>query len=195
LYGVLMSTRDDRCRTALLSQRGWSSKGKHVASQNLEAERARYALELLTEAGKPVLRPALWAEVSKKFPLTEREEQRHSGGQSRGLTNWAWATAEFVKAGWLLKGGAGAGWSITPTGVEALHREPDAERLRVEARERYTAWSRTRDEERAATLAEGIVPQGPYQEEVLRAARLFVERGLSEAARFSHRGDRCGQLM
>jgi len=146
---------------------------------NLDAARARAALEILDAEGSPLARAAVWQGVLERFPLSAPEEVRHSSGRTRGETSWAWTTAEFVKAGWLVKSGSIPGWSITPEGIEALHREPDADTLRTEARAQYTAWSKARESERAAALRSGIVPQDSSQEEVLRAARLFVERGFS----------------
>lgn len=150
----------------------------HLPTINSDAARARFALEVLASAGTPLARASIWRAVVEEMPLSPAEQDLHSNGATRGQTNWAWTTAEFVKAGWLIKGGA-AGWSITPEGMEALQREPDADALRAEARAQYTAWTKSRDSERASTLHAGIVPQDAAQEEVLRAARLFVERGLS----------------
>lgn len=111
--------------------------------------------------------------------MTEVERELHTNGATRGMTSWAWITAEFVKAGWMTKDRA-TGWSITPDGREVLEREPDAERLRVEARNRYAAWSHSRGEARASSLSKRIVPQNEAQEVILGAADLFIARGLND---------------
>jgi 5-methylcytosine-specific restriction protein B len=149
-----------------------------VTSVNSDAARAHHTLELLAAAGKPQPRSQLWAQVTERFPLNEYEGVAYEAGRTRGETAWAFTTAEFVKAGWLVKDRS-TGWSITPEGVEAFEREPNVERLRAEARDRYTLWTKTRDADRAAALANGILPLAGQQESVIRAARLFVERGLS----------------
>ncbi|PPF39313.1 hypothetical protein C5B93_04530 [Rathayibacter sp. AY1A2] len=152
-----------------------------MAKTDFSAARSRLTLELLAEAGTAVPRALLWTQILERFPLTEVETEANTNGAPRGMTAWAWTTAEFVKAGWMMKDRT-TGWSITLDGRDVLEREPDADRLRVEARNRYTAWSHSRDSARAASLTSGIVPQNEAQEEILRAAALFVERGLSDGA-------------
>ncbi|MBF4635150.1 AAA family ATPase [Agreia pratensis] len=150
-----------------------------MPSTNFDSDRARLTLEILASEKGSLSRAVLWARAVEAYPLNDMELQVHKSGTSRGETSWAWTTAEFVKAGWLIKGGT-SGWTITDQGREALTREPDSESLRSEARDRYTAWTKTRDAQKRAALANGILPQDEYQEEILRAARLFVERGLSD---------------
>ena len=163
--------------TAARERRDDEERWNHMLSTNSEAVRAREALALLEDASGPIARSALWAQILSTHPLSAFESERHNSGVTRGQTMWAWTTAEFVKAGWLKKGGA-EGWTITQDGRDALGRHPDPDELRREARIRYTEWSKTRDAERAASLSSGIVPQDAAQEAVLRVARLFIDRGL-----------------
>jgi 5-methylcytosine-specific restriction protein B len=149
-----------------------------VTSTNSEAARAHYTLEVLASASEPQPRSQLWAQVIERFPLIESELIVDKHGRTHGQRTWAWTTAEFVKAGWLTKDRS-VGWSITPDGAVALEREPNAEKLRSEARDRYTQWTTTRDADRMSALSNGILPPGSQQESVIHGARLFVERGLS----------------
>lgn len=148
-----------------------------MVSAETTSARARRALEVLSRAGHPLSQVEVWNPVVESFPLNVEEREFYGNGVSKGLTYWKFATATFVKAGWLVKDRA-EGWSITPEGVAALDEWPTAEDLSAEARNRYANWTKTRDEQKAGALRSRILPQDAGQEEVLRAARLFVERGL-----------------
>ncbi len=142
------------------------------------AARSRFALELLSRSQEPVRRGALWEQVVARYPMSPKEAELVRTGGSKGQTDWEFTTAWYVKAGWLLKNGT-AGWSITPEGVLALDTWPTPEDMFREGQTRYRTWSKTRDNEKVTALRTRILPQDSGQEEVLRAAQLFVDRGLA----------------
>jgi MoxR-like ATPase len=110
--------------------------------------------------------------VSEATPLSPEEQV-----DRRAEVDFNFRTAEFVKAGWIHKGGAD-GWTITDAGREAYATITDPTEMVREARLRYTAWDKARKEARTKALAERIVPYDAGEEEVIRAAGVFVERGL-----------------
>lgn len=158
---------------------GYPQQGARVSTaSNLNVARARAALEVLAAAGTSLAQEEVWKPVVDKYPLLPEEEKLYSNGVSRGLTYWKFATAQFVKAGWLVKDRA-TGWLITPEGIEALTTWATADDLFREGQTRYRTWSKTRDIEKSDALRSRILPQDAGQEEVLRAARVFIERGLA----------------
>lgn len=81
----------------------------------MQAIRARAALGVLIENGSGLPRAQVWAAVSRQHPLSEAELEPVLSGTKRGEVDWNFTTAEFVKAGWLIKGGTD-GWLITEAG-------------------------------------------------------------------------------
>jgi 5-methylcytosine-specific restriction protein B len=148
-----------------------------LATTPIHAARARAALEILQAHGSTMVQKAIWAEVEARYPLAPDEAATTKSGTAKALTEWRFLTHEFAKAGWLTKGGS-EGWTITSEGASALDEWSDAEQMVAEAKSRYRVWTKTRDEERSNALRSRILPQDAGQEEVLRAASIFVERGL-----------------
>lgn len=141
------------------------------------ALRAQAALRILIERGEAIQKADVWNEVAALFPLEGVDAELISSGRPRGEVDWAFRTAEFVKAGWLVKGGT-SGWTITDAGRDAFARIGDPLDLLNESRELYTAWEHTRKSERTRALASRIVPHDAGEEQVIKAAGLVVERGL-----------------
>ena len=141
------------------------------------AIRARNALGVLIDGGGRLLRSQVWSQVTAITPLGDGEQGHVASGALRSEVEWNFRTAEFVKAGWLVKGGAD-GWSVTELGREAYAELTDATELVRQARVLYSAWDETRTKDRAAALASRIVPHAGGEEEVIRAAGVFVDRAL-----------------
>jgi len=145
------------------------------------AERARAVLEYLRERGAieasiPVAE--IWAEVQRRVPLTEHEQEFVRKGRPRGESDWRWASADLVAAGWLRKHpGSIGGWSITPSGVDALDSFP-GEALFREATRRYAAQRAERQNSIESSLPSEWLPSSPYQRKLLDAAQVWVEQSL-----------------
>ncbi|MFC0681782.1 McrB family protein [Lysobacter korlensis] len=148
-----------------------------MSDQVRTATRARDALGLLIQNSEPLPRARVWAEVSSRHPLSAAELVSVPSGGATGEVDWNWRTAEFVKAGWLTKGGSD-GWAITDAGREAYETWTDPVDLVRESRLLYTAWDQTRTKERASALATRIVPHDAGEEEVIHVAGVFVDRAL-----------------
>ena len=141
------------------------------------AIRARDALAVLIDSGGRLPRAQAWTEVLARNPLGEGEQDRVASGTLRSEVDWNFRTAEFVKAGWLVKGGAD-GWSITDAGRQAYTDLTDPLELVRRSKLLYTAWDRDRTRESSRALSTRIVPFDSAEEEVIRAAGIFVERAL-----------------
>ena len=148
-----------------------------MTEQSQSPARVKYTLELLRDSGTPINRGDLWRAVSEVLPLNEFELTRVDSGGLRGEVEWNWSTANMVKAGWLVKGGA-SGWTLTEAGRTALSTIDDADQIEREARSLYSAWSKARDRERELTLASRILPVDDDQARVIQTAQLFIKRGL-----------------
>ena len=152
-------------------------RGKLLSDQENNAIRARDALRVLIENGGRLPRAQVWAGVTTQTPLGEAEQHRVASGALRSEVDWNFRTAEFVKAGWLVKGGP-EGWSVTDAGRRAYTDLTDPVELVKESRLLYTAWDQTRTQERAKALASRIVPFDVSEEEIIRAAGIFIDRAL-----------------
>lgn len=148
-----------------------------MADQERLATRARDALRVLMEAGGSVPRGKVWQKVTDALPLGPDEQERVPSGLPRAEVDWNFRTAEFVKAEWLHKGGSD-GWSITDAGCEAYETIGDPAELVKRARTLYTAWDQARTKDRVRALAARIVPHDAGEEEIIRAAGVFVDRAL-----------------
>ncbi|WP_345761698.1 McrB family protein [Diaminobutyricibacter sp. McL0608] len=152
-----------------------------MTDQDKNATRARNALGVLIDNGGRLPRAQVWREVTSTTPLGDDEQDLVASGGLRSEVDWNWRTAEFVKAGWLTKGGA-EGWSITDLGREAYSELTDSSELVRQSRLLYTAWDQTRAKDRSRALATRIVPHDVGEEEVIRAAGVFVDRALVAGA-------------
>jgi 5-methylcytosine-specific restriction enzyme B len=148
-----------------------------MKDQETLARRARAALGVLIDNGGTLPRAKVWGAVSALVPLGEQEQGFVASGVLQSEVDWNFRTAEFVKAGWLVKGGAD-GWSITDEGRMAFAERTDALDLVKEARNLYAAWEQTRSKDRLRALASRIVPYDSSEEEVIRAAGIFIDRAL-----------------
>lgn len=148
-----------------------------MADNSHSRARVKYALELLRDSKVPISRGELWRAASEAIPLNDSELTRVNSGGLRGEVEWNWSTANMVKAGWIVKGGA-KGWTLTDAGRAALASIEDPDQLEREARALYAAWSKSRDRERALTLSTRILPDDDDQARIVQAAQLFIKRGL-----------------
>lgn len=137
----------------------------------LWAIRARDALRVLMEAEGAPQKSEVWAAVIERTPLGGDEDA------SKAFEHFTWRTFEFVKAGWILKGGSD-GWTITDAGREAHATITDPDEMIRRAKLAYTAWDKARKQERTSALATRIVPHDEDEEEIIRAAGVFVDRAL-----------------
>jgi 5-methylcytosine-specific restriction protein B len=153
-----------------------------VADTNVRrAARARAALEYLSTVapqGDYVSISEIWADAERAVPLTDHENAINSRGLRRGETDWRWASADLVAAGWLRKHPDGSGrWAITEAGVRALE-EFAADELFIEAQRRYA----TGRLELQASIDEALpnvwVSEDAAQRKLLTAARSWVEEAL-----------------
>jgi 5-methylcytosine-specific restriction protein B len=148
-----------------------------VSDSTKDAIRARNALGVLIDNDGNLPRAQVWEEVTAITPLADDEQDRTDSGNLRHEVDWNFRTAEFVKADWLHKGGAD-GWTVTDLGRQAFTEMTNPTELVREARLLYSAWDQTRMKDRAVALASRIVPHDSAEEEVIRAAGVFVERAL-----------------
>ncbi|QNO36701.1 AAA family ATPase [Protaetiibacter sp. SSC-01] len=146
-----------------------------MTTESRTPQRLRRAIELLSEGSPANTRATLWAAVRTEIPLTEYEAALLSNGVTRAETDWAFASSNLVKSGWLVKDGNG-GWAITEAGRGALRNFPDPVEFARTAAAAYKSW---RDEQ-AAALSRGIVPADDKQALIVDTAKLFAERGLAE---------------
>ncbi len=149
------------------------------------ARRMRIVLEALAE-NPDGLRTGpgddgLYARAAATVPWDEGEQQLRPDGTLNGATGLAWASVDYVKAGWLEKSGTGI-WKITDSGRQALGEYSDPVDMMREARTRYEKWRQGEREK----LAMVIVPDS--EERAFRAAaQLFVKDGLQAGGSvFSH---------
>ena len=97
--------------------------------------RAVYSKKRIVFGNK--IRLLRWADAEHAVPLTEHERALNSKGLRRGETDWRWASADLVAAGWLRKSPDGSGkWVISESGIQAL-REFSGDELFAEAQRRY----------------------------------------------------------
>lgn len=148
------------------------------------AARARVGLEYLAKTapnGDYVPIGEIWADTERSIPLTDHESELNSSGRRRGETDWRWASADLVVAGWLRKHPDGSGkWSITESGLRALEQFPGDE-LFGEAQRRYAAGRL----ELQASIDEALptvwVSADTAQRKLLLAARSWVRNALQDA--------------
>ncbi|MGW9183819.1 McrB family protein [Agromyces sp. NPDC055661] len=141
------------------------------------AERARVSMEILADLGPGQFVPIgeLWPQTLARVPLTEHEETLGNRGRPRGETDWRWASADLVAAGWLRKNPSGSGhWAITPDGVIALGEYP-GDAFFQEATRRYAASRAQLREEIEQELGRGWVTADAAQRRLLAAADVIVQ--------------------
>lgn len=143
------------------------------------AERARASMEILASLGPEKFVPIgeLWPQTVSRVPLTAHEAAPGSRGRPRGETDWRWASADLVAAGWLRKDPSGIGnWAITSDGVRALGEYP-GDAYFLEATRRYAASRARLREEIGQELGRGWVTADAAQRRLLAAADVIVQEG------------------
>jgi 5-methylcytosine-specific restriction protein B len=144
------------------------------------ALRVRETISVLANgatAEEPLRGSDVWNLVEERVPLEPAEAELNQSGKQSGLAIWTWATDDLVKAGWLSKSGTGL-WFATEDGQRALRDFPDAADFAREARARYSAWSKARNETKRRLLSSAIVPRDGNEERIREVARTFVTQGL-----------------
>jgi 5-methylcytosine-specific restriction protein B len=146
------------------------------------AARARAGLEYLARTaptGGYVPIAEVWEYAEQHVPLTDHEsELNNSRGRRRGETDWRWASADLVAAGWLRKHPDGSGkWAITDAGLRALDDFPGDE-LFGEAQRRYATGRLELQADIDEALPNGWVSSDASQRKLLLAARSWVDEAL-----------------
>jgi len=155
-----------------------------VADGNVRrAARARAGLEYLARTvadGEYASIGDIWEHAERAVPLTDHESEINTRGLRRGETDWRWASADLVAAGWLRKHPDGSGrWSITDAGVRALEEFPGDE-LFAEAQRRYAAGRLELQASIDEALPKVWVSADNAQRKLLLAGRSWVENALQE---------------
>lgn len=141
--------------------------------------RVRETLVVLSElaTGGEMRRLDVWNAVTARIPLDADEQQLDARRRVKGSVDWAFASTDLAKAGWLVKSGKGE-WHVTEAGRDALLQFQDAEGFVAEARARYAAWSKAQKADRVRLLSTVILPDNSDRERLHEVLRLFVTRGL-----------------
>jgi 5-methylcytosine-specific restriction enzyme B len=106
-----------------------------VADQRVQrALLVRTTLEVLRDAGGPVLPREAVDEIERRVQFTPYELERSPDGQSRWRVHLGWYTGEAATVGWMTKRG---GWAITEAGIEALETYPAQDELVAELSRLY----------------------------------------------------------
>jgi 5-methylcytosine-specific restriction protein B len=104
--------------------------------------RLRIALEVLAEQDSAMTVQALEDEVCTRLPYDETEASLTDTGAVRGSVKFRWGLSGWTNSGLLMRAD---GVRITREGRAAL-QEPDSDKLRASAHERYRQWDRARKE-------------------------------------------------
>ncbi|MCR2791691.1 AAA family ATPase [Microbacterium sp. zg.Y625] len=120
----------------------------------------------------------VWSDAERAVPLTDHETELNSRGLRRGETDWRWASAYLVAAGWLRKHPDGSGkWAITEAGIRALE-EFAGDGLLAEAQRLYAVGRLELQASIEEALPSVWVSADAAQRKLLLAARSWVEEGL-----------------
>ena len=120
----------------------------------------------------------VWSDAERAVPLTEHEMELTSTGRRRGETDWRWASAYLVAAGWLRKHPDGSGkWAISEAGIRAVE-EFAADSLLAEAQRRYAVGRAELQANIDEALPNVWVSGDTAQRKLLLAARSWVENAL-----------------
>lgn len=145
------------------------------------ARRARETVAVLLERGSldtPVKLADVWQEVERRVPVLPEDAALNESGKSKANTAWRWSTADLARAGWIRKGPEGGLWYPTETSKSALEDFQDPVKFLIEARARYSAWSKAKKETQRKLLSTGIAPRNANEERIREVASLFVVNGL-----------------
>ncbi len=116
-----------------LSHRGWY--------------RVQGIMRRLAEGAQFASSDEVWAAAQEVLPLNDHENERLSGGQTRGRNAFNWMAVEAKGDGWLL---TSPEWQITDAGRSALDDHPDRDDFRTTGQRLYRA--RQKDTGRHAWL-------------------------------------------
>lgn len=145
------------------------------------AARARIGLEYLAKTvpqGDYLPIGEIWAYTEHAIPLTDYESELNSSGRRRGETDWRWASADLVAAGWLRKHPDGSGkWAISESGIRALDQLAGDE-LFAEAQRMYAAGRAELQANIEDALPNVWVSTDSAQRKLLLAARSWVRDAL-----------------
>lgn len=145
------------------------------------AARARAGLEYLAKRaphGDYVPIGEIWSDAEQVVPLSDHELELNSRGLRRGETDWRWASADLVAAGWLQKHPDGSGkWAISESGMRALDQFPGDD-LFAEAQRMYAAGRLELQASIGDALPKVWVSTDTAQRKLLLAARSWVIDGL-----------------
>ena len=94
----------------------------------------RTTLEVLRDAGGPLLPREAVDEIERRVQFTPYELERSPDGQSRWRVHLGWYTGDAATVGWMTKRG---GWAITEAGIEALETYPAQDELVAELSRLY----------------------------------------------------------
>lgn len=101
--------------------------------------RLREALVFLETRQGGANKDEILAQVSAAVPPTPDDLERNNSGELKWETGFLWESTSLVKAGWLVKDGAGH-WSITDAGRQALAHYPDPEEFIAVGEKAYQEW-------------------------------------------------------
>lgn len=147
-----------------------------MVDKSLHGQRLQATLGVLSERGTPVKRGELWPIVAERIPLVGDEVDLLTNGRPRGETNWAWASTDMARAGWITK--THEGWNITDEGQAALTQLRDPLEIVSEARRLYATWKSGQERQYERALSERLLPVDEGQQKVIEGARTYVERAL-----------------
>ena len=102
-------------------------------------QRLREALVFLDPRLDGAGKYEILAHVSSAVPPTPDDLELNNSGELKWETAFLWYSTNLVKAGWLVKDGAGH-WSITDAGREALAQYPDPEDIHAVSAHAYQEW-------------------------------------------------------
>lgn len=147
-----------------------------MADKTRHGQRVQATLKLLAAQRVPITRGNVWGLIKKEFPLIDDELEPQTGGRLRGETNWAWASTDLARAGWIVKGREG--WEITDEGQDALDNLTDPVELVTESRRLYTQWKVGQDKQYERALSEHLLPIDEGEAKVIEGARIYLDRAL-----------------
>lgn len=145
------------------------------------ARRTRETVVVLVEKGSldtPVKLADVWGEIERRVPVLGEDAAINDSGKTKAKAAWTWSTADLARAGWIRKGPEGGLWYPTESSQSALDEFEDPVKFTIEARARYSAWSKAKKETQRKLLSTGIAPRNANEERIREVASLFVANGL-----------------
>ena len=126
-----------------------------MTTRRRQGEYVQGVFEILRDAGGPLRAKEVLAHLERRITLTEHElgDYESTPGVRRFEKMVRFATIPSVKAGWLVK--SRGEWLLTESGVEALERHGDPEKLMRASVRAYREWRAARSDVDAATEEDG----------------------------------------